>query len=329
MGEVLILEKKVNYLPGTDYDGLWKKIISELFEEFILFFAPDLYETIDFGKGIVFLEQELHKVIIKHKKGKRIADKIVKVSLKNGEEKYVFIHIEIQEKQDPDFSKRMFTYFYRLFDRFQENIYSIAILTDLSKSNNSEPFQYSFYGTELTYRFNTYKFNEADIPSLKKSTNPFAIAVLAGIYLHLTEKNYQKRYEVKKKLLKEFILSNQNLSSNYAEALCYFIDYLLYLPGELTKQLTKELFIHIEKEANHMLYSEELKEAPTFAEYLKTVKEEGIEIGIEKGIEKGKMEEKRNLAAELLREGFSVEKVAKMVKLSIDEVKKIKKCVNN
>ncbi|QWU06120.1 hypothetical protein L3V65_11325 [Heyndrickxia coagulans] len=86
-----------------------------------------------------------------------------------------------------------------------------------------------------------------------------------------------------------------------------------------------------------MLYSEKLKEAPTFAEYLKTVKEEGIEIGIEIGIEKGKekgieigiekgkMEEKRNLAAELLREGFSVEEVAKMVKLSIDEVKKIEK----
>ncbi|MGG3691056.1 hypothetical protein ABEU88_18030, partial [Caldifermentibacillus hisashii] len=101
MGEVLVLEKRVSYSPGTDYDALWKKIISELFEEFILFFAPDLYEAIDFGKGIVFLEQELHKVIIKHKKGKKIADKIVKVSLKNGEEKYVFIHIEIQGKKDP------------------------------------------------------------------------------------------------------------------------------------------------------------------------------------------------------------------------------------
>ncbi|KIO72648.1 hypothetical protein B4167_2950 [Caldibacillus thermoamylovorans] len=49
------------------------------------------------------------------------------------------------------------------------------------------------------------------------------------------------------------------------------------------------------------------------------------EEGFEKGIEKGKMEEKRNLAAELLREGFSVEKVAKMVKLSLDEVKEIGK----
>ncbi|MCM3479345.1 hypothetical protein M3674_18320, partial [Caldibacillus thermoamylovorans] len=66
-----------------------------------------------------------------------------------------------------------------------------------------------------------------------------------------------------------------------------------------------------------MLYSEKIKEAPTLAEYFKTVREEGFEKGIEKGIEKGKMEEKRNLAAELLREGFSVEKVAKMVKLSL------------
>jgi predicted transposase/invertase (TIGR01784 family) len=82
-----------------------------------------------------------------------------------------------------------------------------------------------------------------------------------------------------------------------------------------------------------MLYSEKLKEAPTFAEYFKTVREEGfekgiekgLEMGIEKGIEKGKMEERRNLAAELLREGFSVEKVAKIVKLSLDEVKEIGK----
>ena len=324
MGEVLVLEKRVSYSPGTDYDALWKKIISELFEEFILFFAPDLYEAIDFGKGIVFLEQELHKVIIEHNKGKKIADKIVKVSLKNGEEKYVFIHIEIQGKKDPDFSRRMFTYFYRLFDRFQENIYSIAILTDLSKSNDPQAFQYSFYGTELMYRFNTYKFNEEDIPSLKKSTNPFAIAVLAGIYLHQTEKNYHKRYEVKKKLLKDFILTNPNLKSIYAEALFYFIDYLLYLPHELTKQLTKDLSINIEKEAKHMLYSEKIKEAPTLAEYFKTVREEGFEIGIEKG----KMEEKRNLAAELLREGFSVEKVAKMVKLSLDEVKEIEASIH-
>ncbi|HJV16936.1 MAG TPA: hypothetical protein VJ546_06050 [Bacillales bacterium] len=42
-----ILERPQGY--GTvDYDGLWKKLINELFEEFVLFFAADLFEKIDF-----------------------------------------------------------------------------------------------------------------------------------------------------------------------------------------------------------------------------------------------------------------------------------------
>lgn len=32
-----------------DYDQLWKDVIAELFEEFLLFFAPELYEQVDFG----------------------------------------------------------------------------------------------------------------------------------------------------------------------------------------------------------------------------------------------------------------------------------------
>jgi len=64
-----------------------------------------------------------------------------------------------------------------------------------------------------------------------------------------------------RKLVQVFILTNPNLKANVAEALFYFIDYLLYLPDELTKQLTKDLSINIEKEAKHMLYSEKLKEA--------------------------------------------------------------------
>jgi len=45
MENVLVLEKPAVYQTNpTDYDGLWKKIIEELFEEFMLFFAPDLHE---------------------------------------------------------------------------------------------------------------------------------------------------------------------------------------------------------------------------------------------------------------------------------------------
>lgn len=43
------LEKHTKY-GGPDFDGLWKKLIGSLFKEFMAFFAPDLYEEIDFTK---------------------------------------------------------------------------------------------------------------------------------------------------------------------------------------------------------------------------------------------------------------------------------------
>lgn len=81
---------------NTDYDGLWKNLIEELFQEFIEYFASDLYLEIDFKKGIDFKNLELFQFIIDSKKGRNYTDKLVKVLLKNGEAKYVFIHIEVQ-----------------------------------------------------------------------------------------------------------------------------------------------------------------------------------------------------------------------------------------
>ncbi|MED3650572.1 hypothetical protein [Heyndrickxia sporothermodurans] len=98
----MVFEKPPIY-SVVDYDGLWKKLINELFEEFVLFFAPDLYEKVDFQKKYEFLQQELYKEVIQEKKGKQIADQIVKVYLKSGIEKWLLIHIEVQGDPDPEF----------------------------------------------------------------------------------------------------------------------------------------------------------------------------------------------------------------------------------
>src|SRR5690625_1132825 len=99
----IVQEKPVDY-GSPDYDGLWKKVIADLFEEFMLFFAPDLYEEIDFNKAPDFLQQELFKEILQRKKGRNVADQIVKVSLKSGEDKWILIHIEVQGEDSTDFS---------------------------------------------------------------------------------------------------------------------------------------------------------------------------------------------------------------------------------
>src|SRR5690625_6925852 len=98
MGVVVLYENNAPY-QVIDYDGLWKKIIHDLFEEFILFFAPELHSLIDFNRTPNFLQQELYKEIIDNKKGKNIADLIVKVPLKSSTEKWVLIHIEVDRKR--------------------------------------------------------------------------------------------------------------------------------------------------------------------------------------------------------------------------------------
>ncbi|MFD1413705.1 Rpn family recombination-promoting nuclease/putative transposase [Oceanobacillus jeddahense] len=113
------IKENTNSYRGNypDYDGLWKKLIEELFQEFMVFFAPDLYPEIDFKQGVDFKNLELFQFVMKFKKGTKYSDKIVKVHLKNGKEKYIFIHIEVQAVGKKEFSERMFKYFYRIYDK--------------------------------------------------------------------------------------------------------------------------------------------------------------------------------------------------------------------
>ncbi|GGB49194.1 hypothetical protein GCM10011409_28510 [Lentibacillus populi] len=51
MASNIVLEEQPPYSASSlpDYDGLWKKLIEELFEELMEFLAPDLYREIDFS----------------------------------------------------------------------------------------------------------------------------------------------------------------------------------------------------------------------------------------------------------------------------------------
>jgi hypothetical protein len=40
-------------------DLLWKEIIEDLFEDFLNFFMPKLYQQVDFSQGYEFLDNEL------------------------------------------------------------------------------------------------------------------------------------------------------------------------------------------------------------------------------------------------------------------------------
>jgi len=55
---LFVFEESATY--GEDIvnqDGLWKKVIGDLFEDFLLFFALELHEAVDFSKTPDFLQR--------------------------------------------------------------------------------------------------------------------------------------------------------------------------------------------------------------------------------------------------------------------------------
>jgi hypothetical protein len=180
--EIFVRRVLISLNPKVlEYDHLWKDVITDLFEEFLLFFSPDLYEQVDFTSPPQFLEQELQTILPESESNNRVADKLVKLHLKNGEEQLVFIRIEVQGGFKKIFPKRMFQSFYRIMDLYDQQIYALALFTDESSTYNQSQYHYEFFGTEITYHYNTYRIASQSESSLLQSHNPFSLAILAGL----------------------------------------------------------------------------------------------------------------------------------------------------
>jgi hypothetical protein len=161
-------------------DILWKGIIEDLPHHFIRFFFPQADTLIDFDRGFEFLDKELEELFpMDDPDHPRFVDKLIKAFTLDGREEWILIHVEVQGNSDNDFGRRMYTYFYRLLDRYQKPVTALAIFTDDKPGFKPDHYHYAFMGTSQTYRFNTYKIWEQDEAALANHENPFA---LGGAY---------------------------------------------------------------------------------------------------------------------------------------------------
>ena len=312
MTSALVFENPVTYGKViVNQDGLWKIVIGDLFEDFLLFFAPELHEAVDFSKKPDFLQQELFKEILERKKGTNYADQIVKVHLKDGNEKWILVHIEVEGSADADFSKRMFRYFYRIFDKFDREIVAFAVMTGSSTSEDSLEFTYSYFGTTLDYAYNVRKVMDYDDKELMQSNRLFSKVVLATKYMHETKNEVDQRYRFKMKLMRE-VLKLEGQSRISISAVFYFTDYLLLLPEELRHKFTDTIGPIIKKEGQLMVQFEKNDLPPTVADLIETERKEALEQGL------------KNVALTMLQENLEVEYIAKLTKLSVAEIEKLR-----
>lgn len=294
-------------------DLLWKDLLTEFDAEFVLFFlGKKLHDAIDFTVKPEFLEQELNETFAANEPNKKIADKIVRYRLKNGKYRFVIVHIEFQGQSEKDFVERMFRYFIYIYLKYgSKDISAIALYTGASRPKVYDTFSISTFGTSMTYKFNTYTVRDQSEEILLQSESPFAIAVLASLYLIKAGKDPNQKLAYKKKLVEIAITKNFDRAKLYR--LFNFVFYLVRLPKDLETEF-KQFAIQpkIEKK---MEFKKDFLE--TFAHNALTDirKEER-----EKGIEKGREELIMNIHDKM---GFSAEQIASMTDFSVDYIQSV------
>ena len=268
---------------NDNYDSPWKEAVEHYFPEFMTFYFPEANAQIDWSKEHVFLDQELRAVVQDAELGKRFVDKLVRVTLLNGDEKWIYIHIEVQGTRQAEFAKRMFVYNYRIYDRYDKPVASLAVLADEHANWRPDCFSYGVLGSETSIRFPIAKLTDYHdkVNELLAADNSFAIVTATHILTQRTRKNDEERYQAKRLLVR--LLYQRKWDKQRVIDLFGVIDWMMRLPEELDQQLWQEIEILEENEKMQYVTSVQRFE-------IAKVRQEGLLEGRQKGLLEGEAE---------------------------------------
>ena len=270
-------------LPSHEFDSPWKVIISAYFEEFMTFFFPYAADQINWSRGFESLDKELETLMRNEGKGKQLVDKLMKVWLKDGEEIWVLIHVEIQGTQEAKFAARMFGYWSTIRQHHRVNIYSCAILTDDRRDWRPNHFTSGLWETRVRFDFPTFKlFDLVDnLEALETSDNPFAQASLAHLRTIETGADDPQRVHFKFHLFR--LLYSKGYSRKMILELMAFFDWIMILTPDLEIDFKQKL---IQFEEEH-----DMKYIPSWSreDYLRG-RQEGRKEGRKEGQQEGRKE---------------------------------------
>ena len=142
---------------SIDYDSPWKEALDRYFVAFLELLFPKVHAQIDWSRGYQSLDKEFQQAVREAEVGRRYVDKLVKVWTKDGLERWVLIHIEVQTAREAEFPKRMYIYNYRVFDRYDTPVASLAVLADDDPNWRPDAFQNSLFDCEAGIRFKPVK----------------------------------------------------------------------------------------------------------------------------------------------------------------------------
>jgi len=313
---------------------------------------PNADEMFDFKRGITFLDKELEQLFPpkKNKFSMRIVDKLAKVYTRDGKEKWILVHCEVQGKYDSSVPRRMFTYFIRIYDKYGVSVSAHLILTEPYQVARPNSYIVEFPGTKMEYKYNVYKITQQSDDELLKSDNPFAMAVLITrsvlkhkelddaalmeikikLYRQLLEKSFSKD-----KIRKLIIFLDSYISFADSENDCIFDNKIKEITGrtetmgieemvlaereergqERGMRLGKEFGIRLGEERGIRLGEER---------GMRLGEERGIRLGQEYGMRLGEERGKTEIITHMLQKNLTDDTIADFANVSIDYVQRIR-----
>ena len=317
-----------------DFDTPWKEVLERYFFEFMAFFFPHAYEEIDLSRGYRFLDKELQQVARDAELGRRYADKLAEMWLKSGDSEWVLAHVEVQGQREKKFPERMFVYNYRIFDKYQHEVVSLAVLADGVGNWRPSEYEYGRWGFRMRMEFPVVKLLDY-VPkwdALEADPNPFAVVVMAHLKAVETKDDDERRKYWKLYLCKR--LYERGYTREDVIQLFRFIDWLLRLPREAEALFWSEIQAHEEEKKMPYVTSVEkigiekgmqqgiLKGRE---EGIQQGRQEGIQQGIQKGIQQGKQEGIRQSIRKLLEKGFSMAEIVRLLDADEETVMQVAK----
>lgn len=318
--------------PRKANDELLKGIFKENFTDFLHFLYPEAEEIFDLAKGIEFMDKELLAITPDRERttGKRIADLLAKVYLRDGTEKWILVHTEIEGGSKKEFARRMFQYHYRLLDRYLVPVETIVVFTGDRNQARPSQYQYEVIDTLLKFKYRAYHIFDHNEFELLERDNIFALIVLA-CQKSLDEGRVSDSELGENRLLIARALLGHEIDHDRIMGLLVFIKNFLFVDNEginckfdeeiaqLSENTIDMGVIDIvkkqEREQGRM--EERAKAEAEKLELTRKAKTEKLEIA-----RKAKTE-KLEMAREMKKEGLPMEQIAKFTKLSMAEIERL------
>src|SRR5262249_1923688 len=149
------------------------------------------------------------------------------------QECWLLIHVEVQVWKEEDFPKRMHVYNYRIFDRYDKEVISLAILADDDPDWRPDRYGYGRGGLRTGAEVRIAKLRDyaPHAEALEANPTPFATVVLAHLKTMETRRAPADRQAWKVRLVKG--LYERGLSPDVVRGLYNFIEWIMELPAGL------------------------------------------------------------------------------------------------